>query len=222
MYPDIGNLRELVLNRQVHTAVVDSGASSSYVQPEQEQNQLSECEQFEIDPKAFTLTNKKSDKTFLYGNGAPAPADDVVNLHLPLKPPATEAHTVPGIKNNLYSLNALVKAGYGAVFAGDLFAVVDADDAERLISRQAIMCGFYVPDKGLWRIPLGDLKGTQRQRYDNGKTAAVKNSPQAILSRRPPPLDPNSLNNVYDLKVQPKIVRYYHAAAGFPTKPTWI
>jgi hypothetical protein len=27
---------------------------------------------------------------------------------------------------------------------------------------------------------------------------------------------------VYELKTQPKLVRYYHAAAGFPTKPSWL
>ena len=28
--------------------------------------------------------------------------------------------------------------------------------------------------------------------------------------------------NVYKLKTQPELIRYYHAAAGFPTKPTWV
>jgi len=27
---------------------------------------------------------------------------------------------------------------------------------------------------------------------------------------------------VYELKPQPELVRYYHAAAGFPTKPSWL
>jgi hypothetical protein len=27
---------------------------------------------------------------------------------------------------------------------------------------------------------------------------------------------------VYELKKQPELVQYYHAAAGFPTKPTWL
>jgi hypothetical protein len=27
---------------------------------------------------------------------------------------------------------------------------------------------------------------------------------------------------VYELKTQPELVRYYHAAAGFPTKPSWL
>jgi hypothetical protein len=27
---------------------------------------------------------------------------------------------------------------------------------------------------------------------------------------------------VYKLKTQPELIQYLHAAAGFPTKPTWI
>jgi hypothetical protein len=32
----------------------------------------------------------------------------------------------------------------------------------------------------------------------------------------------DTIYNVYKLKTQPKIVRYHHTAAGFPTKPTWL
>ena len=31
-----------------------------------------------------------------------------------------------------------------------------------------------------------------------------------------------AIHNVYELKTQPELVRYYHAAAGFPTKPLWL
>jgi hypothetical protein len=27
---------------------------------------------------------------------------------------------------------------------------------------------------------------------------------------------------MYKLKTQPELVQYYHAAAGFPTKPSWL
>jgi hypothetical protein len=32
----------------------------------------------------------------------------------------------------------------------------------------------------------------------------------------------DAIHNVYELKMQPELVRYYHAAAGFPTNPTWV
>ncbi len=50
-----------------------------------------------------------------------------------------------------------------------------------------------------------------------------------VLSTRPPSeyllncLDPTEVvHSIYKLKTQPELVRYLHAAAGFPTKPTWL
>jgi len=37
-----------------------------------------------------------------------------------------------------------------------------------------------------------------------------------------PPPHTEAIFNVFELKKQPEIVKYYHAAAGFPNKPTWI
>jgi hypothetical protein len=31
-----------------------------------------------------------------------------------------------------------------------------------------------------------------------------------------------AVHSVYELKTQPELVRYLHASAGFPTKPTWL
>ncbi len=47
----------------------------------------------------------------------------------------------------------------------------------------------------------------------------VKSPPSKYLPKRPPPSE--AVHNVYDLKMQPELVRYHHTAAGFPTKPTW-
>ena len=41
-----------------------------------------------------------------------------------------------------------------------------------------------------------------------------------VPDSEPPPTE--AIFNVFELKKQPEIVRYYHAAAGFPNKPTWI
>ena len=57
-------------------------------------------------------------------------------------------------------------------------------------------------------------------RNNNTDTVIVSRPPTEFLPERPPPID--AIHNVYELKTQPELVRYYHAAAGFPTKPTWI
>jgi hypothetical protein len=41
-----------------------------------------------------------------------------------------------------------------------------------------------------------------------------------FLPQCPSPSD--DIYNVYELKTQPELVCYHHAAAGFPTKPTWL
>ena len=51
-------------------------------------------------------------------------------------------------------------------------------------------------------------------------TVIVNKCPTEYLPERPLPTE--AIFNVFELKKQPEIVRYYHAAAGFPTKPTWI
>ena len=49
----------------------------------------------------------------------------------------------------------------------------------------------------------------------NTDTVMVDKYPTEYLSARPPPIEASF--NVFELKKQPEIVRYYHAAPGFPT-----
>jgi hypothetical protein len=55
---------------------------------------------------------------------------------------------------------------------------------------------------------------------NNTDTIIVNRPPTEFLPERSPPTD--AIHNIYKLKTQPELVRYYHAAAGFPTKPTWL
>jgi hypothetical protein len=55
---------------------------------------------------------------------------------------------------------------------------------------------------------------------NNTNTVILNRPPTDFLPERPPPVD--AIHNVYELKTQPKLVRYYHAAVGFPTKLTWV
>ena len=54
-------------------------------------------------------------------------------------------------------------------------------------------------------------------------TVLTNESLEAIILQRsslPSPID--HIGNVYKLKMQPEVTRYYHIAAGFPTKFTSI
>ena len=78
-----------------------------------------------------------------------------------------------------------------------------------------MLTGWYSPAEKLWRIPL--VKNVTKET----DSVAVA-TPLTHLLRRNAPPPPENILSVYELKTQPELVRYYHAAAGFPTQPTWI
>ena len=68
----------------------------------------------------------------------------------------------------------------------------------------------------MWCIPL-----VSQATKDNIPIVTTPQSPQDILRDAPvPPTD--HIGSVYGIKSQPELIRYYHAAAGFPTKLTWL
>ena len=81
-------------------------------------------------------------------------AQDVVQLDLPLRDEATEAHTVQGLQHNLLSISRLTDSGYEAEFNRDRVSFFDAHGDRRVTPRTAVLHGWYVPEEGLWRIPL--------------------------------------------------------------------
>ena len=71
------------------------------------------------------------------------------------------------MKNNLYSLNSLVKEGYVPIFDRKGFKVYDATNTKIWVTRGAVLRGYYCPDKGLWRIPLmtGDCQDNKTAKF---------------------------------------------------------
>ena len=109
-------LRRATLEGSIPTAIVDTGASSSCVQPIKEQPTELECGEFRWKGPPFKTTGRKSTKVFQMALGNVARARDVVQLDLPLRDEATEAHTVQGLKHNLLSISRLTDSGYEAEF----------------------------------------------------------------------------------------------------------
>ena len=60
----------------------------------------------------------------------------------------------------------------------------------------------------------------QKVENKNTDTLVFNKPPTELLKGRPPPRD--AVQNVYELRSQRELVRYYYAAAGFLTKATWI
>ena len=204
-------LKRKVLEGKVPTAVADAGASSSvgkYLE--------SECGQYQMADPLIT-TGRKSDKTFQYGGGSCARAKEIKELPYDVRGEAKDVHMVPGTQNTLLSTNKFALEDYIKVFDKDEVNVYDANDVEIKTTRGAILRGWRVPSEGLWRFPL--VKDAQRICNLNTETGILKHELQLYLSEKaPPPLE--GINNVYELKTKPELIRYYHAAAGFPTKPS--
>ena len=61
----------------------------------------------------------------------------------------------------------------------------------------------------------------ERSDYNNTETVLVNRSLLELLGDSAQ-LPTKRILSAYELKAQPELICYYHAAAGFPTQPTWI
>ncbi len=143
-------------------------------------------------------------------------ANNMDKLQYDVHHPAKDVHIVPGIKrNSLLSILKFVNANYIAIFNKDEVYIYDANKTSIVISRGAILQGWRCKQMNLWCVPLiNEIKN------NNTDTVLWDQCPTEFLPDRPPPS--KAICNVYELKTQPKLVRYYHALAGFPTKPSWL
>jgi hypothetical protein len=138
--------------------------------------------------------------------------------------PASEVHITPGItSNSLLSTSKFAEADYNTVFNKEQVNIYDVNNVVISVTRGAILRGWRDPRTGLWRISL--LPTIRKDNVTNVNTDMVLvNKPPGNFLKKHPPRPPHvdEICNMYELKTQPELVRYYHAAAGFPTKPTWI
>ena len=195
-------IRAGVEDGSIPSAVVDTGTTSTVGRPQ--------------DAGAFIHTGKKSDKEFAVANGEIEKATIQMMLAHEVRDPARTVDIVPGISTaSLISTSKFADANYITIFDEEEVNIYDANNTEITVSRGAILKGWRMKDTGLWRVPL--VKNVKNLNTD---TVIINKTPSELLSNRPPPKE--AINNVYELKSKAEMVRYYHAAAGFLTKPTWI
>ncbi len=133
-----------------------------------------------------------------------------------VRAPANELHITPGVsQHSLLSTGKFANANYITVFDKEMVNIYNANNTIFTISRGAIQHGFCNPVLNLYPIPLVDMV-----QNNNTDTFIVNCPPTMYLPNQPPPS--KAAYNVYELKTQPELVRYHHASAGFPTKPTWL
>jgi hypothetical protein len=117
--------------------------------------------------------------------------------------------------HSLLSTVKFAEAGYITVLDKEEVNIYDTQNTTLKVSKGAILRGWFDKTANLWRIPL--IPGILNNNTD---TVLVNKQPTEFLPGRTPIIE--AINNVYELKTQPELVRYLHACAGLPTKPSWI
>jgi hypothetical protein len=157
-------------------------------------------------------TGKPSHKKFILPSGEILPATEIAEYPFNKHDPTKERHITPGIKkNSLLSTGKFADAN----FDKDEVNIYYANNTVITVTRGVILRGWGDPQLNLWHIPLVNVV-----RNNNSDTVIVNKPLSKFLPACPPPSE--AIHNVYELKAQPELVCYYHAAAGFPTKPTWL
>ena len=191
-HDQVQRTRQGVLNGSIPSGLSDTGASSSCA-PASE--------------KALIRTGLQSTKVFVVPTGEEVPATEKALLAHNLRGTAREVETVPGIKNNvLLSTGKMVDEDYFAVYDKESCHIYDGKTAKLQVSEEVILKGYRCKTTGQWRIPLKPIVATEHN--------------DTLLVDRPSPQE--AIASVYELPSVEKTIRYLHAAAGFPTKPTWL
>jgi hypothetical protein len=132
---------------------------------------------------------------------------------------AMEGHTVPDLAtNSLLSVCTIADANYITLFTKEEVLVFDAETAKVNIEGKAVMRGWRCPQTRLWRVPI-------RQKWSNLNTDTLLLSAEAtdiIMNKRNNAKPTDFVNSVYELPNLEQVIAWYHAAAGYPTKTTWL
>eukprot|EP00804_Cyclotella_cryptica_P000450 CCRYP_019933-RA/>CCRYP_019933-RA protein AED:0.03 eAED:0.04 QI:0/0/0/1/0.4/0.16/6/0/1642 len=208
-------IKEGINNGSIPSAVSDTGATSTAGTLH--------------DP--FIHSKTRSTKIFMLPTGTTTAATIQAQLLLNVRPPANTVDIVPNLHQTLLSGSKFADANYTAVY--DKHEVNFYDSANINITERAVLTGYRCPRTGLWRIPLRPitvnentdtlildskcgLQSTQ-PRYHVPTPTHIQEHLQASLQ-----CNTDHILNVYELPSIEQSIQYLHAAAGFPTKSTWL
>jgi hypothetical protein len=117
-----------------------------------------------------------------------------------LRPAAREMNIVPGLHSTLVSVPKLADAGYTIVFSKKGALIYDDHTTTITADKPLILEADRCNLTGLWKIPL---------------------HPEGIAANGEPPHN-EAINVIFDLPSACQNFLWYHAAAGFPPKETFI
>ena len=165
-------------------------------------------------------TGRRSTKAFAVPTGQIAVAGEERELPHNLRAPANVCHEVPSMEQDtLLSVPKLVDAGYTPILTKEGVEVYNTSDIKFKVSKEAVLRGWREPESGMWRIPLEEGVNVTNVENVNTQTIISRESPATLLDFKN---TEEFMCNLHELRKKPEIVRFLHAAAGFPTKRTWL
>ena len=207
-------IKQGIINGSIPSAVSDTGATSTAGTLH--------------DP--FIHSNVQSTKTFMLPTGTTTTATTQAHLLLNVRTPANTVDIVPNLHQTLLSGSKFANANYTAVYDKHEVSFYNSDTIN--ITKRAVLTGYRCPRTGLWRVPLRPIivNKTVNTLILDSKCGLHSTNPRYILSLHlirehlQASLENNTehILNVYELPSIAQSIRYLHAAAGFPTKSTWI
>jgi hypothetical protein len=88
-------------------------------------------------------------------NGNVEEASNIDKLHHDVRQTSEDVHIVPGIEcDSLLSIPKFVDANYIAIFDKDEINIYNANKTTIVVSRGAILQGWWCRQTNLWRVPL--------------------------------------------------------------------
>ena len=184
-------------------------------------------------------TGIQSNTSFGGAFGDIARATTINKLKLKLREPAKSVHIVPKVKDSLLSTSKMVDADYIAVYDKEEVNFYDAKTTKVVVTEEAVLTGYQCPKVGLWRVPLVENPtnlntetlildhptklDSLNSMYEVITTTATRERISQLMGKGTAvPCPREHINNVYELPSIEQTVRYLHAAAGHPTKHTWL
>jgi hypothetical protein len=154
----------------------------------------------EEDEDAFEDTDELSKKMFMFPDKCTNKAMKKMRLKKKLCPAARKMNTVPGLHSTLVSVPKLADAGYTTVFSKKGAAIYDDHTTTITADKPPILEDDRCNLTGLWKLP-----------HHQEGIAANKELPHN-----------EAINVIFDLPSARQNFLWYHTAAGFPPKETFI
>jgi hypothetical protein len=158
-----------------------------------------------MDMEFFHDTGLPPKKVFMLPDASIIRATKIMRLKHNLREGAGEMNIVPNLHSLLISVPKMADQGYIAVFDKMEARIYDGTTTTIMASGDPIIIAPRCDDTGLWKMNL-DL---------NYEILGRKSSNQFIAGV-------DVANAIFDLPNSRQSLMYFHAAAGFPTKETFI